>query len=190
MHLSQQVIQGVVVLIGVTDPDCQGEIGLVLRSGGPLLLLLASTLVLSQNEASHSTCVPGDKCHLILQELYHSATYLSQSMHFYALDLFLELTEVYSHRPGYFSPAKKRCHMADILTPAEREEARLMQLDLEVSEEKDFALRSEMESLTSSDEKRQLFALYNLLRCFVIDAEKINFLLSFLKCQAANNGSC
>ncbi|KFO28195.1 Prolactin [Fukomys damarensis] len=214
-----------------------------------LLGLLVSSLLLCQNGASGRTCVPGSKCHLMLQELYQNAVYLSHSMYFYALDLFFQLTDVYLHRPGYFSAAKKLCHTADILTPDERQDAKqlskedimkvvfhlvdswnetlqellreqnhppkfhrilstkdqkiylkyqelkraivqiALQLDLEVSEE-DFSLNSEIENLKSSNEKQRLFTVYNLLRCFVADAEKIKFLLSFLKCQAANKDNC
>ncbi|KFO28197.1 Prolactin [Fukomys damarensis] len=91
-----------------------------------LLGLLVSSLLLCQNGASGRTCVPGSKCHLMLQELYQNAVYLSHSMYFYALDLFFQLTGMYLHRPGYFSAAKKLCHTADILTPDERQDAKLM----------------------------------------------------------------
>ncbi|XP_010634628.1 prolactin-like [Fukomys damarensis] len=154
-------------------------------------------------------------------------------------------TDVYSHHPGYFSPAKKMCHTFDILTPDERQDAKLMpkedimkvvfqlvdswnealqelvvqenhppklydilstkdqiiylkyqelkkaiiqigiELDLEVSEEKVVALSLDLKSLKSTDEKQHLFTVYNMLRCFVEDADKIKFLLYFLKCQAA-----
>ncbi|XP_010634627.1 prolactin-like [Fukomys damarensis] len=220
------------------------------KGKGSLLLLLVSSLLLCQKVASQSTCVPGDKCHLILQELYQRASSLSQSMYFEALDLLFKLTFTYLDHPGYFSPAKKMCHTADILTHDELEEAKLLpkedifkvvfqlvnswnealqemvlednrppklydilstkdqiiyvkyqklkkaivqigiQLDLEVSEEEVFGLSLGLKSLKSSNEGQHLFAIYKTLRCFVADVHKIKFLLSFLKCQTANEENC
>ncbi|KAM6176967.1 prolactin-like [Erethizon dorsatum] len=238
------------VLMVVIDPGYPEKLGLGTLRAGSLLLLVMSTLVLCQNVASHRTCHDDSGCHLNLHDLYHVATYMSQTMHFQALDLFQEFEKQYSKNSLFFVAAIKRCHTADILAPAGKEEARLMQrkelinlvvryllswkdpllhlglearrlpkfqyfvilkvwiislkyqqlqeltrqianeLDVEVPDKVDYAVWLEGQSLQSSDEEPRLFAVYNTLRCFVHDAQNIDFLLSFLKCQADNEGTC
>ncbi|KFO28198.1 Prolactin-7D1 [Fukomys damarensis] len=62
-------------------------------------------------------------------------------------------------------------------------------LGLETSVQ-DFASWSDMESLKSSDDQTRLFTVYNLLRCFAIDADKLEFLVYILKCLADNEDPC
>lgn len=65
-----------------------------------------------------------------------------------------------------------------------------VQLDFERTDKVDVAVWSDAQSLQSPVGQTRLFTVYNTLRCFVMDARKIKFLLSFLKCQATKGGTC
>ncbi|XP_010634612.1 prolactin isoform X3 [Fukomys damarensis] len=97
-----------------------------IKGKGSVLLLLVSTLVLCQNVSS-STCVPREKCEVMLQGLYNNASYLAWSIRFHGEKACLDLVNLHYSRPTYFLSSRKRCHTADILTRPERRGARRMQ---------------------------------------------------------------
>ncbi|XP_005414002.1 PREDICTED: prolactin-like [Chinchilla lanigera] len=98
-----------------------------LKGKGSLLLLVMSNLVLFLNVASHRICHDDLRCQVNLHELYNSATFTSLVMQFHAKDFFREFGKEYVKDSSYFFPAMKSCHTADILAPADKREARLMQ---------------------------------------------------------------
>ncbi|KAF4013701.1 hypothetical protein G4228_004687 [Cervus hanglu yarkandensis] len=123
-----------------------------------------------------------------LRDLYFDAALLSHNILRHSTIMFNEFYERYAQGKQYHINATKSCHTNPLYAPEEREKAQQMNV-IFPARKKMLDARiywTELQSLTSRDEKTRHYAFFILFQCLHRDTRKIDIYTKILACRINN----